>query len=156
MIDELRCREQLEELIQLQRKCKAKTHNLNLPLLSNDYFVELSEANEAIFEIIKELKKTPITIKTLNIRVDTARDLSLKLYNTTNELVKSAKLSEMIITYGNRYRPLNKDIENGLNYASQLFFKGNYKKSLETSINSIKIVEPDIYKKMLNIYKTEN
>ncbi len=154
--DELRAREQLEELIQLQRKCKAKTHNLNLPLLSNDYFVELSEANEAIFEIIKELKKTPITIKTLNIRVDTARDLSLKLYNTTNELVKSAKLSEMIITYGNRYRPLNKDIENGLNYASQLFFKGNYKKSLETSINSIKIVEPDIYKKMLNIYKTEN
>ncbi len=118
--------------------------------------MELSEANEAIYEIIKELEKTPITIKTLNIRVDTARDLSLKLYNTTNEMIKTAKLSEMIIVYGNRYRPLDKDIEKGLDNAVQLFFKGNYKKSLETSISSINIIEPDIYKKMLEIYKTES
>ena len=31
-------------------------------------------------EIVKELDRVPITIKTLNIRVDTARDLTLKLY----------------------------------------------------------------------------
>lgn len=154
--DEMRAREQLDEITELLKKCKLKIRSFYLPIISNDYFVELSEANEAIYEIIKELEKTPITIKTLNIRVDTARDLSLKLYNTTNEMIKTAKLSEMIITYGNRYRPLNKDIEKGLDYASQLFFKGNYKKSLETSINAINLVEPDIYKKMLNIYKTEN
>ena len=28
---------------------------INLPIISNNYFVELSEANEAIYEIIKEL-----------------------------------------------------------------------------------------------------
>lgn len=154
--DEMRAREQLEEITDLLKKSKAKIRSYSLPIISNNYFVELSEANEAIYEIIKELEKTPITIKTLNIRVDTARDLSLKLFNTTNEMIKTAKLSEMIITYGNRYKPLDKEIEAGLNYATQLFFKGNYKKSLETSIATINIVEPDIYNKMLNIYKVEN
>ena len=153
--DEVRAREQLEEITDLLKKSKSKIRGYSLPIISNNYFVELSEANEAIYEIIKELEKTPITIKTLNIRVDTARDLSLKLFNTTNEMVKTAKLSEMIITYGNRYKPLDKEIEAGLDHAAQLFFKGNYKKSLETSIAAINIVEPDIYNKMLNIYKTE-
>ena len=153
--DELRAREQLEEITALLRKCKAKMRKFSLPIISNNYFVELSEANEAVYEIVKELDKTPITIKTLNIRVDTARDLSLKLFNTTNEIIKTARLSEMTIVYGNRYKPMDEDIEKGLDVATQLFFKGNYKKSLETAIASINIVEKDIYNKMLSIYKDE-
>lgn len=153
--DEMRAREQLEEITELLKKCRLKIRKNPLPIVSNNYFVELSEANDAIYEIIKELEKTPITIKTLNIRVDTARDLSLKLYSTTNEMIKTAKLSEMTILYGNRYKPVDKDIEQGLDIAGQLFFKGNYKKSLETAIAAINIIEPDIHKKMLNLYKDE-
>lgn len=151
--DEQRAREQLKEITNLLSKCKTNIRNYPLPIINSNYFVELSEANDAIGEIVKELEKTPITIKTLNIRVDTARDLSLKLFNTTTEMIKTAKLAEMIIVYGNRYKPLDKDIERGLDMASNLFFKGNYKESLETSIATINIVEPDIYNKMLNIYK---
>ncbi len=153
--DEIRAREQLEEITELLKKCRSKIRNYKLPIISNNYFVELSEANDSIYEIVKELEKTPITIKTLNIRVDTARDLSLKLCSTTNEMIKTAKLAEMTIVYGNRYKPMDDDIEKGLDVASQLFFKGNYKKSLETAIAAINIVEPDIYKKMLNVYKDE-
>ena len=153
--DEMRAREQLDEITELLKKCKSKIRKNPLPIISNNYFVELSEANEAIYEIVKELEKTPITIKTLNIRVDTARDLSLKLYSTTNEMIKTARMSEMTIIYGNRYKPIDKDIEKGLDVASQLFFKGNYKKSLETAIAAINIIEPDIHNKMLNLYKDE-
>lgn len=153
--DEVRAREQLDEITELLKKCKSKIRRNPLPIISNNYFVELSEANEAIYEIVKELEKTPITIKTLNIRVDTARDLSLKLLSTTNEMIKTARMSEMTIIYGNRYKPIDKDIEKGLDVASQLFFKGNYKKSLETAIAAINIIEPDIHSKMLNLYKDE-
>ena len=44
-------------------------------------------------------------------------------------MIKTARMSEMTIIYGNRYKPIDKDIEKGLDVASQLFFKGNYKKS---------------------------
>ena len=153
--DEIRAREQLDEITALLKKCRFAMGSYRLPIISNNYFVELAEANEAIAEIVKELEKTPITIKTLNIRVDTARDLSLKLYNTTNEMIKTAKMAEMTIVYGNRYKVMDPDIEHGLDVASQLFFKGNYKKSLETAIAAINIVEPDVYNKMLNVYKEE-
>ncbi|MBQ6547014.1 MAG: septation ring formation regulator EzrA [Bacilli bacterium] len=153
--DEMRAREQLDEITELLKKCRAKIRHNPLPIISNNYFVELSEANDAIYEIVKELEKTPITIKTLNIRVDTARDLSLKLYSTTNEMVKTAKLCEMSIMYGNRYKPVDKDIEQGLDVAGQLFMKGNYKKALETALAAINIIEPDIYKKMLHLYKED-
>ncbi len=151
--DEMRAREQYKEIIELLKKCKVQIKSYKLPIIANNYFVELQEAEEAVNEIEKELNKTPITIKTLNIRVDTARDLSFKLYNTTNEMIKTAKLCEMTIVYGNRYKPLDQDIENGLNAASKLFFKGDYKKSLEAAIASINVVEPEIYNKMLNVYK---
>lgn len=147
--DEIRAREQLDEITELLKKCRSKIRNYPLPIISNNYFVELSEANEAIYEIVKELEKTPITIKTLNIRVDTARDLSLKLYGTTNEMIKTARLCEMTIMYGNRYKPLDKDIENGLDMAGQLFFKGNYKKSLETAIAAINIMNQIFIKRCL-------
>lgn len=153
--DEMRAREQLDEITDLLKKCRKKIRLNPLPIISNNYFVELSEANDAISEIVKELEKTPITIKTLNIRVDTARDLSLKLYSTTNEMIKTARLCEMMIMYGNRYKPVDKDIEGGLDNAGQLFFKGNYKRSLEVAIASINIIEPDIYKKILNLYKDD-
>ena len=153
--DELRAREQLEEISKLLIDCRTKIRKNPLPIISNEYFVQLSEANDAIYEIIKELNKVPITIKTLNIRVDTARDLSLKLFKTTNEMIKTAKLAEMTIVYGNRYKVLDEELEKGLDVATQLFFKGNYTKSLETAIASINIVESNIYQKMLNLYKDD-
>ena len=153
--DEQRAREQLEEITNLLKDCRTQIRKYPVPIISNQYFVELSEANEAISEIIKELSKTPITIKTLNVRVDTARDLALKLFSTTNEMIKTARISEMTIIYGNRYKPLDEDIENRLSTASKLFFRGDYNKSLEIAIKSINIIEPNIYDKMLSIYKNE-
>ena len=82
--DEVRAREQLDEIQELLKQSKLKMRSYKLPIITNDYFVQLSEANDAILEIIKELDRKPIVIKTLNTRVDTARDLVLKFYNTNN------------------------------------------------------------------------
>ena len=100
-------------------------------------------------EITKELEKKPITIDTLNTRVDTARDLALKLYGKTREMMKTAMYAEMAIVYGNRYRSREKDLDRNLRYSESLFYKGEYKKSLELTINSLNRIEPGIYEKLL-------
>ncbi len=143
--DELRAREQLDEIKEILKKAKYKIKSYKLPLIPKKYYVELSEATLAVKEMIKELEKKPISIKVLNTRVDTARDLALKLFNTTNETVKTAWMAETAIVYGNRYRPVNKDIDLGLTKAENLFNKGNFKASLENAINTINIVEPGIH-----------
>ena len=153
--DEQRAKEQLDEIQELLKQSKIKIRAFKLPIVTNDYFVQLSEANDAILEIIKELERKPIVIKTLNTRVDTARDLVLKLYNTTNETTKLARMSEMSIVYGNRFRSSYDNIDQGLNQAEILFYKGNYRRSLEVSIRVIEAVEPNFGKKLDNFYKKE-
>lgn len=151
--DEIRAREQLNEIQDLLKKCKIKIRSYKLPIIINNYFIELSEANDAVNEIEKELCKKPIIIKTLNTRVDTARDLVLKLFNTTNDMIKTAQLAEMAIVYGNRYRSEVREIDKGLENAERLYLKGNYKDALEVSISSIELIETDIYKKLLDLYQ---
>lgn len=151
--DELRAREQLEEIRVILKDAKYKIKDYKLTVVPKKYLVELKEAHEAINEIIKELEKKPISIKTLNTRVDTARDLVLKLFNTSKELTKTAAMAEMAIVYGNRYRSSVREVEVGLKNAEKEFFKGEYRLSLELVLNAINIVEPGIHKKLLSAYE---
>ena len=151
--DEVRAREQLDEIQELLKQSKGKIRSYKLPIISNNYFVELSEANDAILEIIKELERKPIMIKTLNIRVDTARDLVLKLYNTTTEMVNMAKTSELLIVYGNRYRCENINVDADLTRAEMYFYKGNYKKSLEVATSAIERVDGSIKERLNDLYE---
>ena len=151
--DEERARGQLEDIKVLLKQSKYQIRKNKLPIIPNNYYVELKEASDGIKEIQKELSKKPIDVDTLNVRVDTARDLVFKLSNTTNEMIRMALLSEYAIVYGNRYRSSKSQINEGLIKAESLFFQGEYKKSLDLSINTLDMVEPGIHKKILDYKK---
>ena len=150
--DEVRAREQLEEIEEFLKTCKNKMRSYKLPVIAENYFVQLSEAEEALLEVKKELEKKPIAIKVLNTRVDTARDLVLKLYNTTNEMIKTAQLAEMAIVYANRYRSNYEEVDKGLTAAEDKFYRGEYRESLDISIKSTSVVDENIYRKLLSVY----
>ncbi len=147
--DELRAREQLDEIKDILKKSKMKINSYKLPLIPKKYYTELAEAYEAVKEMIKELEAKPISIKVLNTRVDTARDLVLKLYCTTNEIVKTAAMAEIAITYGNRYRPVDRTVDVGITKAENAFNNGNFKLSLEQAISAIDLIEPGIHNRLL-------
>ncbi len=150
--DEQRARQQLSEVQTLLYSSTDSLRSYNLPVIPNSYYVELREARDAIKEIVKELTKQPIEIEILNTRVDTARDLALKLYGKTREMLKMAMFAEMAIVYGNRFRTSYPEVDKYLMYSETLFNKGEYKKSLETSINVLNKLEPGIYDRLLNLY----
>lgn len=145
--DEERARDQLEEVQELLKNCKRQIQSVKIPVVANNYFVELSEANEAILEIIKELEKKPIVIKVLNTRVDTARDLVFKLYNTTRQIINNAYFSENLIVYANRYRCISNEFNKNLNRAEILFYKGNYEGSRDLVLDILDKEEPGIKNK---------
>lgn len=150
--DELRARDQLTEIKMILKDSKDRINSYKLPVVPKTYYIELSEANDALDIMIDELNKKPISIKILNLRVDTARDLVLKLYKNTIEIIKNASLAEETIVYGNRFRTTIK-IDNGLTKAENCFFEGKYKESLEHAINAISEADPTIHKKILEISK---
>ncbi len=151
--DEIRAREQLDNIKRLIKKTKNRIRCYNLPVIPNNYYVELEDAKEAIGEINKELNRKPITIEVLNIRVDTARDLAFKVYNTVNSVIKSAMMAEETIVYGNRYRGIKSQIDQGLDKAESLFMDGEYKKSLEVTMNAIDYIEPGIHNRILKAFE---
>ena len=145
--DEYRAKEQLNMIQNLLVQSKNKLKDYKIPVIPNSYYIELEEAGEAIREIIKELAKKPIVIKILNIRVDTARDLVFKIFNKTNDIVKSVITCEKLIVYGNRYRTTYKEIDDALNEAEELFRKGKYKQSMDVSIKAISNVDNTVIAK---------
>ena len=153
--DEQRAREQLDEIEKFLKESKRRIHSYKLPVISDKYFVELNEANEAIAEVIKELSNKPISIKTLNTRVDTARDLVLKLYKTTNDMIRKAYFTEELIVFLNRYRE-SFNIDNTLNEAETSFYKGDYNNALTTSLKAAKDVDNNMYNSLVKIYKESN
>ena len=70
-------------------------------------------------------------------------------------MLKNAKFAEKTIVYGNRYRSTYEEVNNNLNAAEKLFYKGEYKKSFELTINVLNKIEPGIYNKMLNLYSSK-
>ena len=153
--DEVRARQQLEEIKSVLKDSKLLLREYKLPVIPDNYYVELNEATTAIKEIIKELDKKPITIEVLNIRVDTARDLVFKLYNETREILKNAMFAEKSIVYGNRYRSTYDTINSSLRTSEKLFYDGEYKKSFEITINALNRIEPGIYNKIIKLYSSE-
>ena len=148
--DESRARDQLFEIKNIINNSRFKIKEYDLPVIPNNFYVELKEAFEAVKEITIEIEKKPISIKVLNLRVDTARDLALKLYQTATNTIKTAAMAEMAIVYGNRYKSSNEEVEKGLNQSEKAFNKGDYQHSLEIVINALNIVEPGIHKKLLD------
>lgn len=144
--DEYRAKEQLATIEKLLKQTKSKFKDFKFTFVPDSYFVELKEASAAIREIIRELEKKPIVIKILNIRVDTARDLVFKIYNKTNEMIKTASLAEKIIVYGNRYRSSYSDVEANLEKAEKLFRKGFYSQSLNISLETLEKIDSNIRK----------
>ena len=147
--DEARAREQLIEITDIMGKAKELIYSYKLPVIPRNYYVELEEADNAINEMIKELNMQPISIKILNIRVDTARDLVLKLYNTVSQIVKAANMAELAVVYANRYRVVTRGMSDALKNSEDLFYKGEYKKSLESTMRALNNVEPGISTKIM-------
>ena len=145
--DETRAREQLATIENLLKKAKYRLKDYKIPVIPSSYYIELTEAQDAIREIIKELDRKPIVIKILNIRVDTARDLVFKIYNKTNDMIKIASMSEKIIIYGNRYRSSYEEIDIALTKAEELFKRGKYKESLDLSMKCLSFIDKNVTEK---------
>lgn len=145
--DETRAREQLDTIEGLLKKGKYKLKEYKIPVIPSSYYIELTEAQDAIREIVKELEKKPIVIKILNIRVDTARDLVFKIYNKTNDMIKLVNMVESIIVYGNRYRSTYEEIDIAMTKAEELFKRGKYKESFDISLKSLSFIDKNIGEK---------
>ena len=68
-------------------------------------------------------------------------------------MIRTAQMAEGAIVYGNRFRSSYTEVNNGLKESEKLFFKGNYRKSLDMSIKAISSVDRGLYQRLVENYK---
>lgn len=150
--DEKRAHTELKEMKELLKKCKIKIRNYKLPVIYDTYFIYEEEATDAISEVEKEIENKPIVIKNLNMRVETARDLTLKLYKLVNDMIKYAYFTELLVVYANKYRD-KKDVDKNLIKVENLYYNGNYKESFDLAMKTIKVVDSELVTNVNKICK---
>ncbi len=148
--DEVRAREELQSMSELLVKCRSRVRNYQLPIIHDDYFIEVSEAEEAIEAVKQELESKPIIIKTLNMRVETAHDLIFKLNNRTNDLIKYAYFTELMVVYSNKFKK-EKNLSDELSKVEYLYSQGEYKESYNLCLKIMDMINPNSSKKINKI-----
>ena len=148
--DEVRAREELQSMSELLVKCRSRVRNYQLPIIHDDYFIEVSEAEEAIEAVKQELESKPIIIKTLNMRVETAHDLIFKLNNRTNDLIKYAYFTELMVVYSNKFKK-ELNLSEDLSKVELLYSKGEYKDSYDLCLKIMDTITPNSSKKINKI-----
>ena len=148
--DEKRAHTEYEDIEEIIKKCKRKIRNFKLPIIHDEYFVQEEEATTALHNVQEELQNKPIVIKNLNIRVETARDLTFKLLKTTDNMIKYAYFTEQLLIYSNRYRH-QKNIDKGLTKTEDLYYEGKYQESFNQIIKVIKTIDEDFASKITKI-----
>ena len=150
--DEVRAREEVRNMNDLLIKCRSRIREYRLPIIHDDYSVSVSEAEDALLEVKKELEAKPIIIKTLNMRLETALDLVFKLNKQTEDIIKYAYFTELMIVYGNKYSD-KKDISADISKAELLYSKGDYKGSYDLCLKMVDKIESGASKKINKICK---
>ena len=148
--DEKRARDELQNMNELLVKCRSRVRNYRLPIIHEDFFIEVSEAEEALEALKLELESKPIIIKTLNMRVETAHDLIFKLNIRTNDLIKYAYFTELMVIYSNKFKK-EFNLSDDLSKVEYLYSQGEYKESYDLCLKIMDTITPNSSKKINKI-----
>ncbi len=148
--DEMRARDELQSMNELLVKCRSRIRGYKLPIVPDDFKVEVSEAEEALEAVKQELESKPIVIKTLNMRVETAHDLIFKLNIRTNNLIKYIYFTELMVVYSNKFKK-EMDLSEDLSKVEYLYSQGEYKESYDLCLKIMDTINPNSSKKINKI-----
>lgn len=148
--DEKRAHTEYNDIEEIIKKCRSEIRNFKLPIIHDEYFIQEEEALTALKNVDEEINNKPIVIKNLNMRVETARDLTFKLYKTTNDMTKYAYFTEQLLIYSNKFRN-DKNLDKILSRVTDLYYEGKYQESYHQILKAIKIIDEDFANKIIKI-----
>ena len=101
-----------------------------------------NELDIDVKEIHKYFERRPLNVQYIKDKVNHTVLLLNKFDQEAYEIVQEARLTELMIQYGNRYRRDDHDFNTMLNEAERLFKENRYKRALEIAKNGLEKVEP--------------
>ncbi|SES35508.1 septation ring formation regulator EzrA [Salipaludibacillus aurantiacus] len=146
--DEIKAEENIKELKGILLKSQKHLRQSNIPGIPENLIYKLDEAEKLLKEASQGLTEVPISMQEINKKVEASREYVDKSVELLNETIEQAKLAELVIQYGNRYRSHNQEVNIKLLQAEDRFRNYLYEEALELALEAIEPHEPDILDKI--------
>lgn len=114
----------------------------NMSSVPEKFLVMKNELDIDVKEIHKYFERRPLNVQYIKDKVNHTVLLLNKFDQEAYEILQEARLTELMIQYGNRYRRDDHDFNTMLNEAERLFKENRYKRALEIAKNGLEKVEP--------------
>ncbi|GAA3724160.1 septation ring formation regulator EzrA [Salinicoccus jeotgali] len=114
----------------------------NLTSVPEKFLVMKNELDIEVQEIHKYFKRRPLNVQYIKDKVNRAVILMNKYEQESYEVLQNARLTEVMVQYGNRYRKDDPDFSQMLSEAERLFRENRYKRALDIARNALEKVEP--------------
>jgi septation ring formation regulator len=151
--DEMAAREKIADIRKRMNESIRQVAKSNVPGLPEEYTYLVSDAKEAIGNVVLQLEQKPLDMHAVQKYLELTVLTVDKLIQSTSDLVENVMLAERVIQYGNRYRSRFTSVAAGLKNAEQEFRNYHYKEALELAAAAIEEVEPGALKKIERILK---
>lgn len=151
--DEMAAREKIIDIKKRMNESIRQIAKSNIPGLPEDYTYLVSDAKEAIQNVVIHLDQKPLDMQAVQKYLELTVLTVDKLIQSTTDLVENVMLAERVIQYGNRYRSRFTSVADGLKNAEQEFRNYHYQEALELAAAAIEEVEPGALKKIERILK---
>lgn len=114
----------------------------NLSSVPEKFLVMKNELDIDIKEINKYFQRRPLNVQYIKEKVNRTVILMNKYEQEAYEVLQAARLTEVMIQYGNRYRRDDADFNQMLTEAERLFRENRYKRALQIAKKALEKVEP--------------
>ncbi|MFC4388211.1 septation ring formation regulator EzrA [Gracilibacillus marinus] len=146
--DEIEAKEKIGRLKRQLVATNKKLMKSNIPGIPSTILNLLEESTDKCEVVLKNLYKHPLDMGRVQHSLDEAYKAVSHFTEQTEMLLDQARLVEVAIQYGNRYRTTHPEINGSLIEAEKLFRDYKYEKALEVCVKGLEEVNPYAMKKI--------
>ncbi|MGN8645811.1 septation ring formation regulator EzrA [Gracilibacillus sp. HCP3S3_G5_1] len=146
--DETEAKEKITALKKQLIQTEKKLQKSNIPGIPSFIINALEESTEKCEVVLKNLQKPPLDMGKVQHSISEATKSVDNFVEQTNLLLDQARLVELAIQYGNRYRSSHPLLAAHLSEAEKLFRDHKYENALETAVKALEEVDPNAMAKI--------
>ncbi|RCW66291.1 septation ring formation regulator EzrA [Saliterribacillus persicus] len=146
--DELEAKEKVVQLENELNGTIKKLQKSNIPGAPSYILNLVDEASDKHNTVKQKLQKQPLDMGKVQHSLTEAKKSINSLVEQTQLLLDQARLVEVAIQYGNRYRRSHPVLASQLSEAEQLFYQYKYESALEIVVRSLEEVDPHAMKRL--------
>ncbi|PWU70224.1 MULTISPECIES: septation ring formation regulator EzrA [Gracilibacillus] len=146
--DEIEAKDDIASIKQKLIQTNKRLDKSNIPGVPSSILNMLEEATEKCEFVIQHLQKHPLDMGKVQHALEEANKSVNNFVNQTNQILDKARLVEIAIQYGNRYRRKHPELASQLSEAEAMFRNYKYESAFELTIKALEQVDTNAMEKI--------